>query len=178
MKHRIAKRTCRYRTVAVLAVLAAVAGAGCDARPRGAVTADGPKPVAGWVEYVRVFPGGVRMKAKLDTGARTSSVHAPDCRVRTKGGGKWARFTLGTGKKATLVESPVVAMSRIKTHAGQSQRRPVVILRVRLGDTEQEVRVNLVDRSAFNYPVLLGRSFIREAGLAVDPARTFTVKTP
>ncbi len=61
---------------------------------------------------------------------------------------------------------------RIKRHEGESQRRSVVELSVCLGDHRRKVEFSLIDRSQFDYPVLLGRSAL--AGIAVvDPAETF-----
>ena len=72
------------------------------------------------------------------------------------------------------MERPVVRTVRIKRHAGRSLERPVVLLSICVGSVHKEVEVNLVDRSRFQYPLLLGRSFL-EGDLLVDSARRYTL---
>lgn len=130
----------------------------------------------GWVEWVRVEPGGQRLKAKLDTGARTSSLSALDLEVEeVEDGPDRVRFRLEdqNGAPGPRVKRPVKRWVRIKRHDARPDRRPVVEMEICLGALRKTVEVSLADRSKFNYPVLLGRNFLAGTA-AVDAGATFT----
>jgi hypothetical protein len=133
-------------------------------------------PVAGWVENVSIFPGNLKLKAKLDTGARHSSLNAADIKAFERGGEKWVRFKLKNWKGRTeFFEAKVVRMATIKQHDAQSAIRPVIRLGICLGSVYKEVEVNLEDRRKFNYQMLIGRSFLKKSFL-VDASVTFTLQ--
>ena len=143
-----------------------------DARPAGRV-------VMGWLESVFLMPWGQRFTAKLDTGAASSSLHANRIEHFKKNGEEWVRFKvedLGDSKQEAIEgERPLVRTAYIKSHSKMSSKRDVVMLTVCKNGREYETEFNLVDRSNFNYPVLLGRSFLKDVAL-VDPAATFLFK--
>jgi hypothetical protein len=136
----------------------------------------GEKPIVGWVEQASLYPGNIVLDAKLDTGALNCSLDAENLTYFTRNGAEWVRFDLITkaGRKHTL-ERPLVGEANIKRHFHQSQKRPVVRLGVCLGKYYQEIEVNLVDRSGFQYPMLIGRAFMK-GNLIIDPAAKYTVK--
>ncbi len=119
-------------------------------------------------------PGGFELKARLDTGAQTSSIDADGLEVVEHEGRELARFQLDSPQGESLeLELPVERWVRIKRKLAASQRRPVIRLTVCLGDLERRVEFSLAERDKFNYPVLLGRNFL--AGhVLVDSAATFT----
>lgn len=131
------------------------------------------KEVVGWVENVIVYPGGVTVKAKVDTGAKTSSL---DCECITpfqKDGEEWLSFTVKNSKGEMIrLEKPVTRVARIKRHFNETQVRYVVKLGLCLGSVYREEEVTLVDRSGFNYSLLVGRNFLGE-DFVVDPSQTF-----
>lgn len=138
--------------------------------------------VMGWVEYVYVDALDARMKAKLDTGATTSSMRAVLLRiVRPKAlenGKKPKRHVVFqvedvNGRISTL-ERKLVRWVRIKDKDGGLQRRPVVEMDYCVGGHRVTSEVNLAPRETFLYPVLIGRNMLRDAHIVVDPARTFT----
>jgi hypothetical protein len=132
--------------------------------------------VAGWVENVSIFPGNIKVKAKLDTGARHSSLNATDIDAFERGGEKWVRFKLKNWKGRTQsFEARMNRMATIKQHDAQSATRPVIRLGICLGSVYKEVEVNLEDRSKFNYQLLIGRSFLKKSFL-VDSSATFTLQ--
>ena len=134
------------------------------------------KQVAGWVENVSIFPGNLKVKAKLDTGARNSSLNAAHFDAFERGGEKWVRFNLKNWKGRTVsFEAKVLRMATIKQHDAQSLIRPVIQLGICLGSVYKEVEVNLEDRSKFNYQLLIGRSFLKKSFL-VDSSATFTLQ--
>jgi hypothetical protein len=133
------------------------------------------KDIVGRVEKVRIYPGDLVLRAKIDTGARNSSLHAPSVTRFEKDGESWVRFSVKDhrGEEATI-ERKIVRQARIKQKGEDSEKRPVITLGVCLGKQYREVEVNLVDRANFNYQMLIGRSFM--AGhFVVDPELKYTV---
>ncbi len=135
--------------------------------------------VYGWIEKVSVLPWGIAAKAKLDSGAKTSSMHAEKIERFEKDGDDWVRFTLEfedpNDEDELLqfqIERPLERNIRIKQHADEHQRRPVVALELCMGPHVHTIKFSLTDRDKFIYPVLLGRNFLKESAL-IDPAATF-----
>jgi len=138
----------------------------------------GEKDIFGWVEHVLVGESQLDLKAKLDTGADTSSMHASKIRrFRSKDRDLWVEFRLTDTESGRTIryKKRLVRYAYIKEHEGPSQKRPVVDLTICLGDHEKEIEVSLVDRSGFQYPVLLGRNAL-EGHVVVDPGLRFTAK--
>jgi len=135
------------------------------------------KAIMGWLESVFLRPWNIRITAKLDTGAKTSSLHADNIDHFTKNGQEWVRFTLtGTDdNKSIVVERPLVRTVYIKERKSRATKRDVVNLMLCKNGRDYETEFTLVDRSNFNYPVLLGRSFLKDVAL-VDSADTFLYK--
>ena len=132
--------------------------------------------VAGWVENVSIFPGNMKIKAKLDTGARNSSLNARNMEEFYRDGDRWVRFKLKNWKGRTEnFEAKIIRTATIKQHETDSVTRPVIHLGICLGNVYKEVEVNLQDRGKFNYQMLVGRSFLRKS-ILVDSAATFTVE--
>ncbi|MBX9756194.1 MAG: ATP-dependent zinc protease, partial [Pseudomonadaceae bacterium] len=111
------------------------------------------------------------LKAKMDTGAYTASLSARDIELFKRDGEEWVRFRLAAkGVDDTLYEHLVARISKIKNRAEESDdedavaisKRPVIDLQLCLGDQLRTVEVNLVDRSGFNYPLLIGAKALRE----------------
>ena len=135
------------------------------------------KQIAGWVERIAMLPGEEIAVAKLDTGAKTSSIHAEDIERFEREGEAWVRYTLVLKESKTRVhriprESQVVRKVYIKHHEKRSAARPVVELEFCMDGRRQRARFSLVDRSAFLYSVLLGREFLA-GSFVVDPEVTF-----
>lgn len=132
----------------------------------------------GWLEGVFLLPSNLQMRAKLDTGAKTSSLHAVDIEPFKRDGKKWIKFRTGDyGKKAKFVtmEVPLTRYVRIKDHKQKSARRPVVDITFCFDKQLFTTEFSLVDRSRFNYPVLLGRKMLQQ-GIIVDPSLTHTFR--
>ncbi|MFH0960582.1 MAG: RimK/LysX family protein [Pseudomonadota bacterium] len=134
------------------------------------------KQSVGWIEKAIIVPSNTVLDAKLDTGAETSSINAVDINKFDRDGETWVRFTVvdKTGKKVTL-ERKLLGVAEIKRHQGPPQKRLVVSLGICVGRHYADTNVNLVDRSRFKYPLLIGRSFM--AGrLLLDPSVEYTVE--
>jgi hypothetical protein len=151
-------------------------------------------PAFGWREHVDLPAWGIRrLRAKLDTGARTSALHVedveeldPDPEVRwTVTGGDPSlpvvRFHVLTGPRAAPrrieVVAPVIGHSVIRDTRARPERRPIVRTRVVCGPLDREVEVSLTDRTGMNFRMLLGRLALEGAAL-VDPSRGFLVTEP
>lgn len=136
----------------------------------------GQQYIYGWLEEVKLKEAGVVMEAKLDTGADNSSVHAPDAESFEKDGKTWVRFTLqGIDGKPVEKTLPLVRQTSIRRHGREPAIRYVVRMTLQIGEVDREVEVNLADRENFDYPLLIGRSFL-EGRILVDSARAFTLR--
>lgn len=132
--------------------------------------------VVGWVERVIVQPGDIVVSAKVDTGAVSCSLHSVDVQEFQRDGTMWVRFRMrGESGEDAVIERPLVGTRRIKRHFGKFQLRPVVRLTICLGHLRKEVDVNLVDRTGFEYPLLVGRNFM-DGDILVDPSAKYTVE--
>lgn len=125
--------------------------------------ADHVKQVSGWVEKVSIGDPPITIRAKIDTGAEHSSLPARDYELYKKGAVEWVRFTLNNKEGDTLiVEKPVKRFTQIKQKDNRpSIKRPVIELGVCMGNVYKIVQVNLADREKFNFPMLIGRSFLQ-----------------
>lgn len=123
------------------------------------------KIAAGWVENVIFEVGQTHLRAKLDTGAKTSSIHAENIKRFERDGKTWVRFTLPesykkNAKKRQVVERPLARTVLIKRHKLESVRRSVVELSFCMYGHYYMTEFTLADRSNYIYPVLLGRQFL------------------
>lgn len=130
-------------------------------------------PIFGWLEWSYLEPLHVRLKAKLDSGAKTSSLSAIDIERIERDGVSWMRFHVpisandgGTALAQSIaMELPLQREVLIKRHGERAARRSVVEIGVCLGGAVFLTPVTLTDRSHFNYPLLLGRSALRGRAL-------------
>lgn len=133
--------------------------------------------IAGWVEKIQLENHPHHIKAKLDTGAKTSSIYARDIEAFKKDGQRWVRFTLhltdSEGKTFEhLMEKPRSRKANIKNHDGDHDQRYVVDLNICFNGNYYTTEFTLADRSEFIYGILLGRRFLKLTAL-VDANKTF-----
>ncbi|MCW8821712.1 MAG: RimK/LysX family protein [Sulfurovum sp.] len=133
------------------------------------------KRIIGNVEKVRLVPPNVVLKARIDTGAKTTSIDAREITPFERDGKQWVRFVVMAGKKEHTIERKVIKTVQIKRHGAESQDRYVVKMRIILGDVSQLISVTLNDRDAYQYPVLIGRNFLRDYCI-VDVGKKFQFK--
>ncbi len=133
--------------------------------------------VIGGVEYVTLVGKEVKAKARIDTGAKTSSIHAEEIVEFERDGKPWVRFAFNpeNGQEPVVVERPVARRVLIKRHGFDPQRRYVVTLGLRIGKIEEVVEVTLSNRSEFEFPVLIGRNFLTDNAV-VDVSRQLIVR--
>jgi hypothetical protein len=135
-----------------------------------------PVQVYGWREWVHIGNLEMKLAAKLDTGALTSSIHAEEKELFERDGKKWVRFIVtDPGEKnspRTRIEAPLVRIAHIKEPGGKSVAREVVRLNFTIGERKLRADFTLNNRSNMLSPVLIGRSTIKEIGW-VDPGRAY-----
>lgn len=136
-----------------------------------------PPPVIGWREWVALPDLGVEyIKVKVDTGARTSSLHAFDLEEETRGGIAVVRFMIHPEQRRAHpeipVELPLVARRKVRDSGGRSELRPVVETEVSLHGRRWPIELTLTRRDAMGFRMLLGRQAIRNRFL-VDPGRSY-----
>jgi hypothetical protein len=117
----------------------------------------GEKITIGDVEDVVLMPWGVRLSARIDTGAATSSLDARDLRVKNS----VAEFKLPKKYGSQQLHLPVIGWRNIRS-ADFKERRPVVEITFCLGAKILHVEVNLNDRSTVKYPLILGRNALKD----------------
>jgi len=119
-----------------------------------------PKVVIGWAEDVDLPEWGIScLRAKVDTGARTSALHVEDLAVLADGR---VRFHVVVNRKhprkPVAVCAPVVKWGRVRSSTGHYTMRCFVKTRVRIGNVEKIIEVSLVSREKMQYRMLLGRT--------------------
>lgn len=135
------------------------------------------RPVIGWREWVEL-PAllDLPIKAKIDSGARTSSIHCFGTRRFSEGGAPWVEFLLHPvqrqARPAMTCIAPVSDERWVRSSNGDAEKRLVVRTAARLGETEWPIELTLADRDLMGFRMLLGREAIRRRFL-IDPARSF-----
>jgi hypothetical protein len=128
---------------------------------------------AGWIEKAVLYPSGIIFHAKLDTGAKTTSINALDPEFFQRDGKRWSKFKITNRNSETItIEAPVVREATIKRHFGKQQIRPVIMLDICIGNVRKTEEVNLVDRANLNYQLLIGRNFLK-GDLLIDSSSTY-----
>ncbi len=131
--------------------------------------------IIGEAEKVTIMSKDLRLKARIDTGAQTSSLGAVDQQPFERDGKRWLQFSVQDPDSGKLVEfkRPVVRIAEIKRHGAKAQERYVVELKISLGDIEMAREFTLADRSKYTFPVLIGRNVLSGQYL-VDVSRKFS----
>ena len=138
----------------------------------------GDKMVVGRVEYVVLSANGLPIKARVDTGAKTSSLNALDMVEFERDGKKWVRFAVmnPATEEKVYFERKVQRYVRIKQMETDFQRRPVVKMGVQLGSVDEFVELTLTDRSDYVYQVLVGRNFLLDR-MVVDVSQKYIAQS-
>ncbi|GLK59991.1 ATP-dependent zinc protease [Azotobacter vinelandii] len=133
-----------------------------------------------WIDLPDLGVAGLR--AKIDTGASTSTLHATEVVQFERDGRPWVRFTAHLGTLVQLrhrhCQAPLVAVKTIKSSNGQTQTRYVILTTLALGDRTWPVEFTLTCRKAMRYRVLLGSRALVDGQLVVNPALTYVQDKP
>jgi hypothetical protein len=134
-------------------------------------------PVIGWREWVGLPELGIKtIKAKVDTGARSSSLHAFDPEHFERDGEKWVRFSIHpvqrTSEKLVAAEARVLEFRSVRSSSGRASLRPVVVTNVELLGVTWPVELTLANRDEMGFRMLLGREAFRKRFL-VDAGTSY-----
>lgn len=124
------------------------------------VVVSGDKLVVGQVERVWLEPPGAFLQARIDAAAEYSFIAAEEPVEFERDGNKWIRFGVTVDEQSTTVERPLKRVVRAR-----NERRPVVDLRVQIGDVRQSVEFALADPGGQTQPLVLGRNFLTDVAL-------------
>ncbi|WP_437207013.1 ATP-dependent zinc protease family protein [Planctomicrobium sp. SH664] len=122
--------------------------------------------IAGWREWIALPELGVSaIKTKLDTGARTSAIHAFDIEFVTRRGQKWVRFQIHPWQRRTrgtvTAEAPLSGYREVRSSSGHVDLRPCVCTDVQLFGSVFPIELTLANRDQMGFRMLLGREAIR-----------------
>ncbi|MEC7939727.1 MAG: RimK/LysX family protein [Pseudomonadota bacterium] len=139
-------------------------------------TSDG-KLILGEEEWVFVPGLKEAFKARVDTGATTSSISAVDIVDFERDGKDWVKFKIQhDGITTEEVSLPVERWVKIKQSSAEgTQRRAVVVVSIQIGDLKDKTEFTLADRTHLSFPLLLGRSFFRDIAV-VDVSQKYVQK--
>jgi hypothetical protein len=141
----------------------------------------GPTTI-GWREWIALPEWGVEhVKAKIDTGARTSSLHAFDLEWFERDGGPWVRFEVHPWQRTTLepvvAEAAVCETRDVKSSSGRVDHRPIVKTVIRIAGVDVPSEITLTRRDEMGFRMLIGREALRRR-FVVDAGRSYVGGRP
>ncbi len=133
--------------------------------------------VIGWREMLSLPELNVdRIKAKIDTGARTSTLHAFNCQEFKQDGKTMIRFEVHPlqrdSKQTILAEAELLEYRKITNSGGYAQTRPVILTTVKLGKHQWQIELTLTNRDVMGFRMLLGRQALK-GRFSIDPGKSF-----
>jgi hypothetical protein len=136
----------------------------------------------GWREWVALPDLGVtRIKAKIDTGARSSAIHAFGLEHFRRRGHDIVRFTIHplqrSNKRVVIAEAEMVDERIVRSSNGVHALRPVIITRLEILGESWPIELTLASRDEMGFRMLLGRQAIRSRFL-IDPGRSYLAGRP
>lgn len=136
-----------------------------------------PSQLVGWQEWCQLDELGLPLiKAKVDTGAKTSSIHAIHIDPFVRDGKDLVRFVVHplqrTHKIQKVCEAPLVDFRDVKSSTGHRESRYVIHTPITLGGQTWEIEITLTDRRTMRFRMLIGRDALKSR-ILVDPSRLF-----
>ena len=132
-----------------------------------------PKIDIGWREWISIVDlKDFYLKAKIDTGATISALHATHIEEFNFRGGKYVKFRLYQSKSYKMIKKPVVGYKMIKNSFGKKQLRPLINISIKIGNNTIDTIITLTTRSRMTYPVLIGRSTL-DNNYRINPRKSF-----
>ncbi len=131
--------------------------------------------IIGWREWIGLPDLGIaRIKVKVDSGARTSALHATKIRyLESHDGTSMVSFLIHFEKNQTRrVRAPLLEQRMVKSSLGHATLRPVILTRIQVGDESWPIEVTLVNRDPMGFRMLLGRQALKKRFL-INPSRSF-----
>ena len=138
----------------------------------------GLKKVLGWREWALLPELGLPpIKAKVDTGARSSCLHAFETQMFTQDGQPWVRFGIHPHQEdrdtECFCEAPIADERPVTDSGGHTESRLVIVSRVVLGHWSDDIEITLSNRDTMRFRMLLGRTALVKGGFTVDPATSY-----
>ncbi len=135
------------------------------------------KTIIGWAEWVHLpLLNLPYIKAKVDTGARTSALHAFSIEPFTKRGAPWVKFQMhplhGHADIVVQCEAPVIDRRMVTDSGGKGEKRLVIETFATVGEVTRSIEITLTNREKMAYRMLLGRQALGRFGFLVDPKHT------
>ncbi len=131
----------------------------------------------GWREEVTLPEFRLKnIRAKIDTGAKTSALHAKDIKLININGKKFVSFVVENDEgKKTHLEVPLIDEREIKSSTGEKTLRPVVHTTIKMGDIEFEAEITLINRDLMGFKMLIGREALK-GRFVIHPGKSFLLK--
>ena len=135
------------------------------------------KTIIGWNEWVQLSQLGLPLiKAKIDTGARTSALHAFDIEAFKRRGISWVRFKIHplqrNNKLSVQCEAPVVDRRLVTDSGGKAEKRLVIETLAQIAGVTRRIEITLTNREKMAFRMLLGRQAISKFDFLVNPAHS------
>lgn len=136
--------------------------------------------IVGWREWVALPELGIpSIKAKIDSGARTSCLHTAEYEIFDKDGKDWVRFTIHPIKRHNEVEAhaeaPVADYRIVRDSGGHEEKRPFIRTTLKVGKTEWPIEVSLSNRENMKFRMLLGRTGMARR-IVIDCSKSYLTK--
>ena len=131
----------------------------------------------GWRENVHLTSMKLNnIKAKIDTGAKSSALHAEEIDYFSKNGKKYVKFVFTTEEGVKKRISAKFLEERIiKSSTGQTTLRPVVKTKIKIGKLEFEIELTLINRDLMGFKMLIGRDALHNRFL-INPSKSYLLK--
>nr|WP_244288311.1 RimK/LysX family protein [Leptospira congkakensis] len=118
------------------------------------------KPIVGRVEWVEFPNWKLKLRARVDTGAKSCSIHAVNIERITENGEVFVFFDTFVDEKPVRLKSKFVKEAKVTSTSGVSETRIIISEVMKMGKYKEEVIINLNDRTNLTYPILIGRNFL------------------
>ena len=134
--------------------------------------------IIGWKEWFSFNDLGLpAIKGKIDTGAKTSSLHAFNIKTFTRSDKEYVKFQIHPLQKNHQIIktciAPIIDHRYVSDSSGKKEKRYVIESILQIGDVAINIEVTLANRDTMTFRMLLGREAIKKAGMAVDVSKSF-----
>ena len=137
--------------------------------------------VIGWMEMAsRPLLGLNKITAKIDTGARTTALHATEIEEFERDGVPWVRFCTQISEHLPVsrIEAPYHTNRAIKNTSGIPEDRYIIHTRLQLGKRQWMIDLSITDRSNMTFPMIIGRAALKDHNIAVHTRKTYQITEP